>query len=203
MLSARALVEGLYGTQGRLRLPWLKPEFPALVSMNTRKGELPYRFTWFTTVERTSGAGEPEATGQYEPRGHIDITKEEADALLTGAMPTRVKRRMIQNAKSLYTWSSGQLPPRPHPTLKDRPSFAPGVVEGFDFDADYHDSEATPLEVAVRKVIAAGLRVFRANGTEVRRSTNGYRVKVRDIQPEMDYLWSLGYYTRPQRPDGL
>jgi len=198
VFSARTLVEGLYGSPGRLRLPWLKPEFPALVSMNTRRGELPYRLTWFTTVDRTTAQGEPEATGQYEPRGHLDITKEEADALLAGSMPTRVKRRMIQNAKSLYTWSSGYLPPRPHPTLRDRPAF---VKE--DFDADYHDSESSPLEIAVRKVVAAGLRVFRADGSEVRRSVNGYRVKVKDAQPEMDYLWSLGYFTRPQRPDGL
>ena len=118
--SARQLIEGLYGAEGVLSLPWIRTELPALVSMNTRKGELPYRLTWFTTVDRTSAQGEPEATGQYEPRGHMDITRDEADALLSGGMPTRVKRRMIQNAKSLYTWSSGQLPPRPHPSCSSK-----------------------------------------------------------------------------------
>lgn len=52
MISARQLVEALYGAQGVLRLPWIKIELPALVSANTRGREKPYRITWFTAVER-------------------------------------------------------------------------------------------------------------------------------------------------------
>lgn len=90
--------------------------------------------------------------------GHVDISKEEADALIAGQMPMRLKRRFTGHAKSIYTWSLGDLPSVPASQWPDWPAFVPKKLESVGIDMNMNRvlhmvssmvNEALPPEFAM------------------------------------------------------
>lgn len=57
--------------------------YPSLLSLNVKPDELPYRLTWFQNDEHDV----------LEPRGHIDITREEYNLLMNNIIPTSIGTR--------------------------------------------------------------------------------------------------------------
>lgn len=94
-MNARVIIEALYGITGSLE-SWRGLAHPALVSMNTRVGEKPYRITWFTTAEHPT------------PLGHLDLVPVEAEALAAGQTPAGLETRL--DYYGFRNWKPGAFP---------------------------------------------------------------------------------------------
>lgn len=78
------ILESLFGKQVSL-VVGNNTKFPGLISKNTRPGEEPYRFTWFSKGKEG-----------YEPMGHVELDKNEMDTLISTKKFSREDEQGIQ-----------------------------------------------------------------------------------------------------------